>query len=59
MKAILALANYGGGLVLIGFREENGTWVPRRSPGRLVSLLVSLACQFVAARVAQAQLHYA
>jgi hypothetical protein len=28
MKAILALANHGGGYVLIGYREENGTWVP-------------------------------
>ncbi len=28
VKAILALANHGGGFVLIGFGEENGTWVP-------------------------------
>jgi predicted HTH transcriptional regulator len=28
VKAILALANHGGGYVLIGFLEQGGTWVP-------------------------------
>jgi predicted HTH transcriptional regulator len=27
MKAVLALANHGGGFVLIGFTEQQGTWV--------------------------------
>jgi hypothetical protein len=28
LKAILALANHGGGYVLLGFAEAGGTWVP-------------------------------
>lgn len=28
LKAILALANHGGGYVLVGFREGGGTWTP-------------------------------
>jgi hypothetical protein len=28
LKAVLALANHGGGFVLIGFSEQLGTWVP-------------------------------
>ena len=27
-QAILALANYGGGHIVIGFKEEDGKWVP-------------------------------
>lgn len=27
-KALLALANHGGGFVLLGFKDENGTWTP-------------------------------
>jgi hypothetical protein len=27
MKAVLALANHGGGFVLVGFTEQEGTWV--------------------------------
>jgi hypothetical protein len=28
LKAILALANHGGGYVLVGFREDGGSWTP-------------------------------
>ena len=31
LKAILALANHGGGYVLIGFTEESGTWKPEEA----------------------------
>jgi hypothetical protein len=27
MKAVLALANHGGGFVLVGFTEQQGTWI--------------------------------
>lgn len=27
-KALLALTNHGGGYVVLGFKEENGAWVP-------------------------------
>jgi len=27
-KALLALANHGGGFVILGFKEENGAWAP-------------------------------
>jgi hypothetical protein len=39
MKAVLALANHGGGFVLIGFTEELGTWVEDEA-GRPADLMM-------------------
>lgn len=56
-KAMMALANHGGGYVLIGFAERDGQWVPDEPrPDDLGAYSVD-ACNGIVARYAEPQFH--
>lgn len=56
-KALIALANHGGGYVLIGFAKDKGEWVPAEGRPADLSGYSEDACNDVLHRYAEPQFH--
>jgi hypothetical protein len=56
-KALIALANHGGGYVLIGFRESNGSWEPAAPRPKLLDAYDQDAVNGIVASSAEPAFH--
>ena len=57
VKAILALANHGGGYILVGFREVSGVYQPTETEQKIIELYNQDRINGVVARYADPQIH--
>ena len=55
-KAVIALANHGGGVIILGFKEQGTGWVPRAKPAEIVDVTQDVVNAAVR-RYAEPQIH--